>query len=75
MIFIGTGALGPLGSFQTFLLAVVNVLMQVGQVSPDILYCLAYMQGEIMPLCGSLGSLESIVFRGLLTPSCQFEKV
>lgn len=29
VIFIGTGALGPLGSFQTFLLAVVNVLMQV----------------------------------------------
>lgn len=28
VIFIGTGALGPLGSFQTFLLAVVNVLMQ-----------------------------------------------
>ena len=41
MIFI------PLGSFQTFLLAVVNVLMQVGQLNPDILYCLAYMQGEI----------------------------
>ena len=29
MIFIGTGALGPLGSFQTCLLAVVNVLMQI----------------------------------------------
>eukprot|EP00435_Cladocopium_sp_Y103_P014045 s468_g3.t1 len=29
VFFIGTGALGPLGSWQTFLLAVVNVLMQV----------------------------------------------
>ena len=29
VIFIGTGALGPFGSFQTFLLAVVNVLMQI----------------------------------------------
>ena len=29
VIFIGTGALGPLGSVQTCLLAVVNVLMQV----------------------------------------------
>ncbi|CAK8991445.1 unnamed protein product [Durusdinium trenchii] len=29
VIFIGTGALGPFGSFQTFLLAIVNVLMQV----------------------------------------------
>eukprot|EP00439_Symbiodinium_sp_Y106_P018497 s3841_g2.t1 len=29
VIFIGTGALGPAGSFQTFLLAVINVLMQV----------------------------------------------
>ena len=29
VIFIGTGALGPCGSFQTCLLAVVNVLMQV----------------------------------------------
>ncbi|CAL1172253.1 unnamed protein product [Cladocopium goreaui] len=29
VIFIGTGALGPLGSLQTFLLAIVNVLMQV----------------------------------------------
>jgi len=29
VIFIGTGALGPLGSFQTFLLAIVNVLMQI----------------------------------------------
>ena len=29
VIFIGTGALGPAGSFQTCLLAVVNVLMQV----------------------------------------------
>ena len=29
MIFIGTGALGPLGGFQTFLLAVVSVLMQI----------------------------------------------
>ncbi len=29
VIFIGTGALGPLGSFQTCLLAVVNILMQV----------------------------------------------
>ena len=29
VMFIGTGALGPLGSLQTVLLAVVNVLMQV----------------------------------------------
>ena len=29
VIFIGTGALGPFGSFQTVLLAIVNVLMQV----------------------------------------------
>ena len=29
VIFIGTGALGPLGSLQTFLLAIINVLMQV----------------------------------------------
>jgi len=29
VFFIGTGALGPLGSVQTFLLAVVNVVMQV----------------------------------------------
>ena len=29
MIFIGTGALGPLGGFQTFLLAMVSVLMQI----------------------------------------------
>lgn len=29
VMFIGTGALGPLGSLQTLLLAVVNVLMQV----------------------------------------------
>ena len=29
MIFIGTGALGPFGSLQTVLLAIVNVLMQV----------------------------------------------
>eukprot|EP00438_Fugacium_kawagutii_P007422 Skav210431 [mRNA] locus=scaffold1297:28756:30027:+ [translate_table: standard] len=29
VVFIGTGALGPLGSFQTVLLAIVNVLMQV----------------------------------------------
>ena len=29
VIFIGTGALGPFGSFQTCLLAIVNVLMQV----------------------------------------------
>ena len=29
VIFIGTGALGPLGSFQTILLAIINVLMQV----------------------------------------------
>ena len=29
VMFIGTGALGPMGSFQTMLLAVVNVLMQV----------------------------------------------
>ena len=29
VIFIGTGALGPFGSFQTFLLAIVNVLMQI----------------------------------------------
>ena len=29
VIFIGTGALGPLGSIQTILLAIVNVLMQV----------------------------------------------
>ena len=29
MIFMGTGALGPLGGFQTFLLAVVSVLMQI----------------------------------------------
>ncbi|CAE7199229.1 unnamed protein product [Symbiodinium microadriaticum] len=29
VMFIGTGALGPLGSLQTFLLAVVNVMMQV----------------------------------------------
>ena len=28
-MFIGTGALGPFGSFQTFLLAVVNVVMQI----------------------------------------------
>lgn len=28
VFFIGTGALGPLGSVQTFLLAVVNVVMQ-----------------------------------------------
>lgn len=28
-MFIGTGALGPFGSFQTFLLAVVNVAMQI----------------------------------------------
>ncbi|CAE7710759.1 unnamed protein product [Symbiodinium pilosum] len=27
-MFIGTGALGPLGSFQTFVLAIVNVIMQ-----------------------------------------------
>ena len=29
VIFIGTGALGPFGSFQTCLLAIVNILMQV----------------------------------------------
>ena len=29
VMFIGTGALGPMGSLQTLLLAVVNVLMQV----------------------------------------------
>ena len=29
VIFIGTGALGPLGSIQTILLAIINVLMQV----------------------------------------------
>lgn len=29
VIFVGTGALGPLGSAQTVLLAVVNVLMQL----------------------------------------------
>ena len=28
VIFIGTGALGPLGSLQTFILAIVNVVMQ-----------------------------------------------
>ena len=38
VIFIGTGALGPLGSFQTFLLAVVNVLMQVGRAIPHIFF-------------------------------------
>ena len=29
VLFIGTGALGPFGSFQTSLLAIVNILMQV----------------------------------------------
>ena len=29
VIFIGTGALGPFGSFQTIVLAIVNVLMQI----------------------------------------------
>lgn len=29
VIFIGSGALGPLGSIQTVFLAIVNVLMQV----------------------------------------------
>ena len=29
VIFIGTGALGPFGSFQTILLAIVNVIMQI----------------------------------------------
>ena len=29
VIFIGTGALGPFGSFQTIILAIVNVLMQI----------------------------------------------
>ena len=30
VLFIGTGALGPMGSLQTFILAIVNVLMPLG---------------------------------------------
>ena len=58
VIFIGTGALGPAGSLQTFLLAVVNVCMQgifVGIAMQ--LGCLPLLLQ--LPLCMSLHSVLS----------------
>ena len=64
VIFIGTGALGPLGSLQTVLLAVVNVMMQIlASLLITLVLLLCWLPGCDSKLSLQVETLQMIRFR------------